>query len=252
VQTTSRISLRRKEKRLMEVEIRPGVRVLVDDDDAHWVSRHQWSLQKQTLKDGERYKAFRQENNQRIYLHRAVIGAAPREEVGFVNGNTFDCRKSNLTFGARVAERNCNWKGDAAGDDCKRARAHRLYPKLGDCEECGKPATERHHKDGNPGNNVRENIAMLCDACHPRIDGRLDRLAALSRERAGIVGPPQTRCIICDRPSRPLSKGRCHRCKMYFWRTGVERPFEPDADGRSIYNRVPRSDHGWHCGAKKR
>jgi hypothetical protein len=236
----------------MEVEIRPGIRVIVDDADADWVCRYRWRPQRFSLKRGVIVKAFREEKGERFYLHREIIGAERGAEIGFVNGNTLDCRRSNLVRGARQGARNCNWKGDAANEDCKRARAQRLYPELGDCEECGKHATERHHKDSNPGNNVRENIAMLCNACHRRIDGRLDRLAALSRERAGIVGPPRTTCIICDRPSKPLSKGRCHRCYMYLRRTGRDRPFEPDADGRSIYNRVPRKDYGWHCGARKR
>lgn len=47
--------------------------------------------------------------------------------------------------------------------------AKKLYPVLGNCETCGaRPATSRHHIDGNPENNERENLAFLCRSCHQR------------------------------------------------------------------------------------
>jgi hypothetical protein len=45
------------------------------------------------------------------------------------------------------------------------------------CERCGtQPATERHHKDGNPLNNDSKNIQGVCNRCHQIIDGRLEKL----------------------------------------------------------------------------
>ena len=70
------------------------------------------------------------------------------------------------------------WKGDKACQRTGRSRAERLYPKIGPCEECGNPNSERHHRDDNTLNNDPSNIAILCRKCHMRSDGRL----ALVRE----------------------------------------------------------------------
>jgi hypothetical protein len=62
-----------------------------------------------------------------------------------------------------------------------RYRARRIFPSLGSCERCGRPATDRHHKDADPTNNSAGNVAMLCRSCHMKADGRLDRLIANGR-----------------------------------------------------------------------
>lgn len=47
------------------------------------------------------------------------------------------------------------------------------------CERCETaPAVDRHHKDGNPLNNVAGNIASLCRRCHMEVDGRIKAGAA--------------------------------------------------------------------------
>lgn len=52
-------------------------------------------------------------------------------------------------------------------------RARKLYPTLAACQECGgRPAVERHHKDGDPLNNAPENMMLLCRGCRMRLDGR--------------------------------------------------------------------------------
>ena len=76
---------------------------------------------------------------------------------------------------------NPSWKGDAASDSAKRRRARRLIPSLGACEDCGAPATERHHADGTPGNNDRGNLRLLCRRCHMAADQRLERNLAGGR-----------------------------------------------------------------------
>lgn len=69
------------------------------------------------------------------------------------------------------------WKGDAASTTTKRERTQALFPVGGPCERCGEaPSTDRHHIDGDTGNNVRGNIAILCRRCHMIVDGRLERL----------------------------------------------------------------------------
>jgi len=76
------------------------------------------------------------------------------------------------------------WKGDAASTTTKRERAQKLY-LLAACEICGAKAVDRHHIDGDTGNNTPENIARLCRRCHMTVDGRL---AVFARHE---VGSPQ-------------------------------------------------------------
>ena len=72
----------------------------------------------------------------------------------------------------RWGDQHPQWKGDTASGSSKRGRARRLF-KLRDCERCGKKATDRHHIDGNAGNNSPFNIAILCRHCHMQVDGRI-------------------------------------------------------------------------------
>lgn len=101
------------------------------------------------------------------------------------------------------------WKGDAARDETKRNRAQKMY-ELGDCERCCAPAADRHHVDGDTGNNVRENIQLLCRRCHMEVDGRLARLVEMAR-RNSVPKPPKP-CGECGKLSKPLSLGLCHTC----------------------------------------
>ena len=120
------------------------------------------------------------------------------------------------------------WKGDLAATGTKRQRAQRRY-RLRACDRCGRPGMDRHHRDGNTGNNEPENIEILCRRCHMEIDGRLDRFKATS---ASLRGPqPRKRCSNCERLSKPLRRGRCHACNEYLRRQGSERPYV--IDGRS-------------------
>jgi hypothetical protein len=50
-----------------------------------------------------------------------------------------------------------------------------------DCDRCGKPGRDRHHRDGNTLNNEPENIECLCRRCHMEIDGRLARFPTLPK-----------------------------------------------------------------------
>lgn len=55
--------------------------------------------------------------------------------------------------------------------------ARRWFPMPDLCERCGSvPPRDRHHKDANPRNNNRANIAFLCRRCHQEVDGRMDWL----------------------------------------------------------------------------
>ena len=62
-----------------------------------------------------------------------------------------------------------SWKGDDILPLSGRMRAVAAYRVLGTCEGCGAvPAVERHHKDRNPINNDRDNLAFYCIPCHKR------------------------------------------------------------------------------------
>ena len=61
-----------------------------------------------------------------------------------------------------------------------RQRARRMYPTE-ECEVCGFFPAQRHHKDGNPLNNDRKNISMLCPKHHVRTD-RLPLLRSIAKQ----------------------------------------------------------------------
>jgi 5-methylcytosine-specific restriction endonuclease McrA len=58
-----------------------------------------------------------------------------------------------------------------------RQKAARVLPYLHLCIGCGKKADERHHKDGDPLNNKRDNIVPLCAPCHQLAHGKYPRRA---------------------------------------------------------------------------
>lgn len=86
----------------------------------------------------------------------------------------------------RVGPDRAQWKGDDATEDVKRRRAQRLYPLDGvTCEwnsGCDASATDRHHIDGDTGNNERSNVALVCRRHHMEWDGRLARFVAMGRQ----------------------------------------------------------------------
>jgi transposase-like protein len=85
----------------------------------------------------------------------------------------------------RHCSRSCGNSREVIGFASGWGQAQRLYPLQGRvCEGCGVAATERHHRDGNPTNNIPENIAFVCHRCHMEMDGRLQRLR-------GRHGPPK-------------------------------------------------------------
>jgi hypothetical protein len=118
-----------------------------------------------------------------------------------------------------------NYKGDRAGVLAGRWRARKIYP-LRDCEVCGKPGKERHHKDENTLNNEPENVQVLCRRCHAIAHEEIYKLrgrtpAQIEAARRKIK--PATACCNCGRIEKPQRHGRCTACAYYFWRTGKER-----------------------------
>jgi hypothetical protein len=105
-----------------------------------------------------------------------------------------------------AAER--RWNPDAT-DSAKRMRLHRRLRDLGTtCSRCGETKSlERHHIDGDPGNNDLGNISVLCRRCHMEVDGRLAAFVA-------YVPPekPPKPCVNCGKLYKPLRRGLCHAC----------------------------------------
>lgn len=120
------------------------------------------------------------------------------------------------------------WKGDKASAIAKRVRARRRFA-LGPCQECEAPGVERHHRDGDPGNNVPENIAILCRRCHMVADGRLEAFG-VAREsfQAGRRIKDSRPCVNCgllpEQSTRRFFSGRCWNCGCYWLRVGSDRP----------------------------
>lgn len=140
------------------------------------------------------------------------------------DGKTSSCgclqRETRL---ANRGEAHYAWKGDAALPITKRQRAQKMYA-LGSCDDCGKPATDRHHKDGDTGNNVASNIGLLCRRCHMIEDGRLERLKATARLNGEKRRLPPRPCSHCAKPARVFWHGVCGACNEYQRRNGVPRP----------------------------
>lgn len=132
-------------------------------------------------------------------------------------------RDSGYSKTIHSGEDHYRWQGDQVSPDGGRIRARKMYD-LGPCERCGKPATDRHHKNGNTANNHRANIEILCRRCHMVVDGRLEALVAMARQPRPIQ-PPKP-CAICGRPYKPLRKGRCAACDQYRIRNGRDRELE--------------------------
>lgn len=138
--------------------------------------------------------------------------------------------------GCASGESHYAWKGDTASRQTKRDRAVRRYA-LGNCERCGNPAADRHHKDDDTGNNDPSNIAILCRRCHMDVDGRLSAFRQTGIENFRKMMKPATACRICGRLAKPTRKGRCSACDVYFRRKGIE--WTPDV--RTTKGRSPKA-----------
>jgi len=120
----------------------------------------------------------------RQYMREYARRRAKCKECGRPLG---DVRSPRCRPCSKRGERNPNWKGDAAAVQSGRGRAIRATPLAALCERCKKrPASERHHVDGNTCNNARENLLQLCRTCHMKLDGRLEAFAEMAHGRAKI------------------------------------------------------------------
>ena len=72
---------------------------IVDDEDYTWAARNRWFAHRDHRSHSAFY-AYRTDRSsgkvQTIILHRVIIGAKFGEVVDHINGDTLDCRRSNL------------------------------------------------------------------------------------------------------------------------------------------------------------
>lgn len=103
------------------------------------------------------------------------------------------------------------WKGGGANDVTKRQRsANAPMPDGQLCEYCGdRTASDRHHVDGDPGNNTPENLQFLCRRCHMVLDGRLTVLLSHNATRERMQPRP---CVECGKLTNRTWYGACHAC----------------------------------------
>lgn len=116
----------------------------------------------------------------------------------------------------RMGSGNPNWRGDTNNVRTGRTRAYRWFKSQRPCEECGDKESERHHVDGNPLNNVTENIKWLCRRHHMKADGRTKRLLRAAHESHKLNGRwsiKHTKCVRCGTTEvRHHRKGLCRAC----------------------------------------
>jgi hypothetical protein len=86
-----------------------GIDFLIDDEDAPAIIKHKWRIV------GKRRNYATNENNTR--LHRLIINAGSGDCVDHIDGNTFDCRKSNL----RICDYTVNARNRIFGPNRKRS-----------------------------------------------------------------------------------------------------------------------------------
>lgn len=126
---------------------------------------------------------------------------------GWKSKKALSCRKCARPRMLQAME--FRWKRGPVSYNASHSRARVRYPTPTECERCGRTAPiERHHIDGDPLNNSRENIAMVCRRCHMEIDGRLENFRTLPRP----VRVPPKPCSECGKLAKPLRRGLCHAC----------------------------------------
>lgn len=128
-----------------------------------------------------------------------------------------------------------NFRGDLAKPKTGHWRARQLFD-LGKCEKCDQSAVERHHKDGNTLNNDPLNIERLCRRHHMESDGRLAQLISNNKIRQKPL--PAIPCITCGVPSKPLRRGKCHKCNEFFRHNGFDWSLELSRPRKIISKKV--------------
>lgn len=100
------------------------------------------------------------------------------------------------------------------------------------CDRCSKPCKpDAHHHDYAKPLDVE----WLCRQCHMVEDGRIGRLIT---SRVGLITVGLLPCINCKVPSKPLRRGRCEKCRLYWDKHGSERPYRTAEDTRKSHEGI--------------
>ncbi len=121
-----------------------------------------------------------------IGLSMSEIGVRLNRSIGSIRGAMvrFAIPRRSLSQAnrkAKLGENNPNWHGVRAQPKAGRKRAWRNFSAR-PCQVCGNTRSERHHSDGNPLNNVPENVVFLCRAHHMEVDGRMSALRGMAQK----------------------------------------------------------------------
>lgn len=81
------------------IEIRGGLRAIVDDEDYEWLSAFKWIP---THKDSNRAYAARTSGKGEHRMHRLIMKAQRGQEIDHINRNPLDNQKKNLRFCTRT------------------------------------------------------------------------------------------------------------------------------------------------------
>jgi thymidylate synthase ThyX len=107
----------------------------------------------------------------------------------------------------QTGEGNPAWQGGKASPQAGRYRAHRLF-KRDVCSQCGsKEQVGLHHKDRNTLNNTAENVEVLCNSCHGKLQAAEDgspnvlRLDWKKITSIRLVGEEDTYDLEIDHPA---------------------------------------------------
>lgn len=115
------------------VPLTKGYRALVDEKDYKWISAYKWranvSVNKRKVY-ASRVTSRKDGPQKQIMMHRQIMGLESKDEwqVDHINGNTLDCRRSNLRL--------------ATGSQNSMNRIYRRKTKS------GVPGITKSHTDG--------------------------------------------------------------------------------------------------------
>jgi hypothetical protein len=83
-----------------------GFMAIIDPGDAALAQWHNWYAYKSGRGDIYAYRDFQVERyaRKRIPLHRSILELADHQLIEFVNGDTLDCRRSNMRLTTRALQ----------------------------------------------------------------------------------------------------------------------------------------------------
>lgn len=80
-----------------EIKLKTGETAVIDAEDEPRIASTNWGYYRTSPGSRPTIKCYvASTSNPRQYLHRVIMGAAKFEIVDHIDGNTLDCRKSNL------------------------------------------------------------------------------------------------------------------------------------------------------------